>query len=113
MPTTLSIKAIEEATYIITAAFTDEDGNAETPKAGLVWTLTDGNGNIVNDREDVALIEATSIDIVLSGDDLAVLAGETQTRILLIEGTYDSALGSDLPIRDEATFEITNLTGVT
>ena len=47
---------------------------------------------------------------MLSGDDLVV--GSSQTRRLLVEATYTSDLGSSLPSKDEAEFEISNLVGV-
>ncbi len=69
MPATLTTNAVEKSTYIVTAAFTDEDGDAVTPNAGLVWTLTDMNGVVINSREDVSISPDTSVDIVLSGND--------------------------------------------
>ena len=112
MPTKLTTDAIEEGTYVITAAFTDEDGDAVTPNAGLVWSLTDGQGNVINSRENVAITPATSVTIVLTGDDLAIGTNKTH-RVLLVEGTYDSTLGSNLPLKDQATFDICDLVKVT
>lgn len=101
----LETKAPEKGTYVITATYTDEDGNAVTPNA-VTWTLTDKNGVVVNSREDVAIsVPGTSNDIVLSGDDLAV-DNQGLKRRFLIEGTYDSSLGSDLPLNEEAVFTI-------
>lgn len=114
MPTTLTTKATEESTYVITAAFTDEDGSAVTPKDGTVWSLYDRGGNVINSRQDVAIVAATSVDIVLSGDDLQITGvSDDGVRKLTIEGTYDSSLGSDLPLNDECTFSIEDLVGVT
>ena len=70
-PTLLTTHAKERGTYVVTVAFTDEDGNAEDIKT-LVWTLTDLDGNIINSRENVNVATpGASEDIVLSGADLA------------------------------------------
>ena len=71
MPTTIATKAVEGSTYVVTAAFTDEDGDTVVP-ATVTWTLTDISGNVVNNREDVALTPAISVDIVMYGDDLKI-----------------------------------------
>ena len=116
MATILTTVAKEEGTYMITCAFTDEDGDAVAPDS-ITWTLSDSNGSIINSREDVAVgSPASSVDIVLSGDDLAIQAGETAstvTRRITIEAVYDSDAGSDLPLKDEAVFPLENLLNVT
>jgi hypothetical protein len=108
--TVLSDHAKEEGAFTITASFTDEDDQAVTPNDGLVWHLTDKDGNVINSREDVALVEASSIDITLSGDDLAFQAAEAGLekvlRILTLEGTYNSSKGSNLPLKDEVKFYV-------
>lgn len=111
MPTTLTTHAVEESTFIITASFTDEDGNAVTPST-LKWTLTDDAGNVINSREDVSIAPASSVDIVLSGDDLALSGYGPAFRILTIEGTYSSDAGSDLPLKDSVKFVVDNLVAV-
>lgn len=113
MPTKLTTHATEKSTYIVTAAFTDEAGNPVTPNAGLTWTLTNGAGTIVNDREDVSLTPDTSVDIVLSGDDLALSDNKDEERCLRITGTYNSSYGTDLPINDECRFTVDNLKSLT
>lgn len=106
------IEAIEESTLIINAAFKDEDGNAEDVKT-LTWTLTDKDGTIINTREQIAVVTPSSTeDIVLSGDDLSIVAGETAANVerrFLVEATYDSDLGDDLPLKDSCKFYIRNL----
>ena len=52
---------------------------------------------------------------MLSGDDLAIQSGETGATVLrkfAVEATYDSDAGQDLPLKDEATFPINNLTAI-
>lgn len=118
MKVTLTEKAVERGTYIIVHTFVDENGDPATPNSGLTWTLTDGKGNVVNAREDVSITAASQISIVLSGEDLAVDSDDASyydtARKVLIEGTYDSATyGSGLPIKDEVTFYLENLTLLT
>lgn len=107
MVSKITTKAPENGTYIFVVTFTDEDSVSTIPTA-LTWSLTDRYGNIINSREDVSITPAATINIVLSGDDLLLSKPHDNVRILLIEGTYDSDLGSDLPLRGEAVFEIEN-----
>jgi len=116
MALTLTTHAIEKSTYVMTASFKDEDGNAVTPTS-ITWTLTDKNGVVINSKQDVAVITpAASINIVLSGDDLEVLPGETNNiiRVFAVKAIYDSAtLGNDLPLRGAIQFFLDNLVAVT
>lgn len=109
--TKLTTEAIEGGTYAVTFTFRDEEGQPVTP-TGLTWTLKRGDGTVINNREDVAIASDSSITVVLSGSDLA-LDGykDTGRRFLLVQGEYDSTLGSNLPIRDEVSFIIRNLVG--
>lgn len=113
MPTQLSIVPTEESTLVITAAYFDEDDNAITPKTGT-WTLSDANGNVINERENVAISGlSTSNNIVLSGDDLAITVSTGFERVFTLKITYDSNYGNDLPLNQEAVFSIENLINVT
>lgn len=114
MPSTLTINANERSTFVINSAFTDEDDTPVTPTAAT-WTLTDCNGSIINSREDVTISSlSTNVDVVLSGDDLAIQSGNDDgKRVFLVEGTYDSTLGSGLPFKDQAEFFIADLVAVT
>jgi len=102
--------AIEDSTYVVTAAFTDEDGNDVTPNT-VTWTLTTTNGTVINSRQDVSETPGTSVDIVLSGDDLAI-GSNGQHRILTVEATYDSSYGTDLPLKARCSFKIESLVAV-
>ncbi len=116
MPTKLSEKAIEESTFAIKTDFTvktdpsDEVGTPFTPNAGLSWSLTDKNGDIVNGRIDEPLTPAESVTIVLEGDDLA-LSGSPVRRYVIVRGTFNGVLGNNLPLIDEASFLVQNLKG--
>ena len=115
MSTKLKV-AIEQSTYIITVSFFDEAEAAEDVKT-LVWTLTDTLGNIINSRDQVEVSNPTSEEsIVLSGDDLAIFDDEPSAsegkRLFTVEATYDSDLGSDLPLKGEANFTVVDLTAI-
>lgn len=115
MPTTLSTRAIEKSTYIITAAFADADGDAVIPTT-ITWKLTTDSGTVINSRTGVSVaVPAASNDIVLSGLDLAVQTGETGDvrRILTVEAVYSADEGASLPLKDEATFIVINLSNIT
>lgn len=105
-------KANERSTYIINLTFTDEEGESAIPTS-VKWTLCTVDETIINNREQVeVLVPASDIDIVLSGDDLAILEGEedqeTVDRYLVVEATYNSDHGVGLPLNEVAKFELTN-----
>lgn len=110
----LTITASEESTLVINYAFTDEDSVAATP-VSATWTLSDCEGAIINNREDVTIASlSTSIDIVVSGDDLAMQsANDDGHRVFLVKGTYNSTLGSGLPFTDQCDFFIEGFVGIT
>ena len=113
MATVCEVRPKEKSTFIITATFRDEEGELVIPKSGLNWTLTDRQGNIVNGREAVVISPSTEVNIVLTGDDLAVDSTlDSVKRYLSIRGTYDSTYGTDLNITDEYEFEIDDLRGI-
>ena len=102
--TTLNTKATNEGTYIITCSFTDADETAVTPNA-LTWTLTDYSGNVINNRDEVTVATGTSVTVVLTDADIDIDDGVG--RIFTIEGTYNSSTyGNNLPIREQARFNI-------
>lgn len=108
--------APEEGTYILTAAFFDADDEAVTPKSAE-WTLTDEAGNVKNAKEDVEIGSGdlgTTVDIVLSGDDLAIGTNEQPPyyRFLTVKAIYDADEGADLPLNDQCRFKIGNLVAV-
>lgn len=109
--TRLSDNACEESTYGITVSFTDEDDVAMTPDT-LTWSLYTTAGVTVNAKSGEVLTPAESVTIVLSGDDLAILANDNRFRRVTVEGTYTSDLGSGLPLKAECEFMIGDLVGV-
>ena len=114
MSTTItSVLPVEEGTAVVTIAFKDEDGSAVTPSAAT-WTLTDGDGTVINSRNQVAIGSlAASVNVVLKGDDLSLAAGSGTTRKFLVEYTYTSNLGSGLPGKAQLIFSIEDLAAVT
>lgn len=110
MPAELSVNAVDRSTLVVTVAFADEQGNAVTPTAAS-WSLTDGNGHVVNGREDVAIgAPDASVDIVLGGDDLAHADGHR--RHLVVRWTYNSSAGSGLAGVDFCRFRVVDADGV-
>ena len=112
---TISEIAKEKSTLVVNVAFTDEDGAAAIPTA-LSWSLTDTAGTVINSRSSVSVaVPAASNDIVLSGLDLAMQSGESgdyAVRIFTAEATYTSTLGTGLPVKEQASFMVENLTKV-
>ncbi len=114
MLTKLVERASEGSTFVIRAEFYENTPAGKVPmvpKVGLTWNLADEHGATINNREDVPLTPAASVDIVLSGDDLAIGGNHGVRRHFTIRGTYDGVAGNDLPLVEEASFQISNLVG--
>lgn len=111
MPVLLTRKANEESSYVVVVKFFDEAGDLVVPTS-IAWTLTDSAAAVINSRSAVSVTPASTINIVLSGDDLA-LASSDRKRILYLNAAYNSSYGSGLALRDEIIFEIEPLTNVT
>ena len=115
MPTTLKdIQFDEGSTGKITASFTDAAGAAVVPTS-IKWTYTDEDGNVIGTMEDIVVaVPASTISIILSGDDLGVQsATDNLWRIILVEAVYSSDEGNDLPLNDELHFSIEDLVNKT
>lgn len=94
----------EQTTKAVTMAFEDEDGQDVVPNS-LVWSLYNEDGDIVNDKEDVEIeTPAATVTIAVYGDDLVYTDG--RKRRVVVTGTYDSTLGSDLPLVGIAEFNL-------
>lgn len=114
MPVALTISATgqparpsDQGTIVISLGFSDHDGAAVVPNVGLTWSLTDEHGNVINERLDEPIAPASSVSIVVFGDDLKYSEGPK--RVFTVEGTYNSTLGNNLPIREQREFSIENL----
>jgi hypothetical protein len=108
-------KATEMSTFIVKASFYDDEDQEVAPDT-MAWSLTDEDGNIVNNREDIEISGPEQVEyIVLFGNDLAILDGEhgEEERNLVFEGTYTSNRGSDLPLNGQYTFYVRGIKKVT
>ena len=125
----LDTNASEEGTYAIDdIQFLDSQDTpvAITPETGTVtWCLTNKNGDIINSLEDVAITSASSMTIVLSGDDLAISGTadkfvtrsgviiEQYERHILVQGLVDTVIGTETldntPVTKEFIFYIENI----
>ena len=103
--------ALERSTVALVATFLDVDDQLITPTA-INWSLTDGDGNVVNGRSEVDVVPANQITVVLSGDDLSMAAGDDGRRQVVIRAQYDGALGDDLPIVGVIEFTVRNVPGI-
>ena len=105
----LSLNAKEESTYIIVCAFFDENGAPVVPASNVEWTLIAGDGNtVIGTGSESAGAE---VSVVLSGEQLAISRGAKESRFFLVETSYNSNLGANLPLKEEASFIIENLKG--
>lgn len=98
----------EGSTAKVTATITDIDTGLPISPKSATWSLFDESGAIVNSREDVVISPlASTVNVVLSGLDLVVTNGSILTFVL--DAIYDSALGSDLPVRSKAKIRVNDI----
>lgn len=121
MPTNLSDYAVRGSNYQISQEFRIPVGDDFLPTKIIPdtarWTLRDKRGNIVNERQDVAIPSSQLswlITITLMGDDLEpAVAGEAidvdPVRYLIWEVTYSYGGSSGLPFRDWARFIVVDV----
>jgi hypothetical protein len=114
--TYLTEEADEESSYFVTASFEDEDGDATTPDS-ITYSLTDEYGTVINSLEDEVVTPASSITIVLTGDDLSIQSSERKkemaTRLVTIVAQYDSQLQNNISLTGVAIFPLRNHRKVT
>lgn len=111
MPTNLSVTANEEGCIVIAASFTDATDAPIVPES-IHWKLVNGAGTVINSRTDTTVTPASTVNIILSGNDLEVTETTvTAERYLTVWGTFNSSYGSGLPYTDEVFFRIKNLKG--
>lgn len=103
--TSLSVEILVGGTVVLSASFKDEDGNVVVPNT-LTYTLLNKHKEIINSKEDISITPASSVDVTLSGNDLPV-----GKHYFIIEGTYNSDAGNDLPLKGYATFTVKRLPG--
>lgn len=105
-------KAGEESTFPLEAALLDYQGVfiPEGDITSITWTLSDVDGNIINSRKDVVIAAITNpVTAVLFGDDLVVLAGDSDNqykRRFTMKYVFDSEFGTGQPQNEEAEFQI-------
>lgn len=100
-------KIEEQSTKKVTMAFEDEDDASVVPDS-ITWSLYNEHGKIINLREDVNIVTpAASVDIAVYGNDL--IYAEGTKRRLVVKATYDSDLGSDLPLTGIAEWDLVKL----
>ncbi|RLG68958.1 hypothetical protein DRN93_01445 [archaeon] len=107
-------KPVEESTALLSLTLKDEEGNVVVPKT-LKWSLSDAEGNIINNRDEVDVsAPASTTKILLYGEDLALIdESDDGFRIITIQATYDSDNGTDLPFIDQIGFYIEKVSAIT
>lgn len=94
----IDVNVLAGGTVVLSASFEDEDGDSVVPNS-LKYSVLDESKEVVNSQQDISISPASSIEVVLSGDNLP--AGKLYW---VIDGEYDSSVGSNLPLRGYATF---------
>lgn len=101
----LSTEVLEGGTIGVVVSFEDDNGDPAVPNT-LTYTLRDAYEEIINSKDKETLTPDTSVTVPLYGDDIP--AGKVY---FIIEGDYDSDLGSGLPLKGYATLNILRLPG--
>lgn len=104
--------AEEKGTLALLVVVTDENGTAVTPLS-LRWTLSDRDGTIINNRNQVVVgVPASSQTIYLAGNDLQIIDQTKQQEWRLF--TVQTDMG-DLakPQHIEKGFWVKNLKNIT
>lgn len=113
MTQTISIEPNEKGTAVVTIAPTDQDGTALvfTDLTNPKWQLMRSDGGVINDRT-FAASAMTALTFVLSGDDLAIFGeSDSGNRVLSFHATYNSTVGTDLPLVAECNFKVARALG--
>lgn len=114
MTTQLSIKPTEKGTAVVTISPKDEAG-VVLSVGDLIspqWQLMRIDGTIVNERSFANSSPMSSLEIVLTGDDLAIFGvRESGRRIFSFQAQYDSDAGTGLYLTAEVEFTIQELKG--
>lgn len=108
MPIKLEVEPVRNGSLFLTCNFYDEDDLLLTSEiSSLTWTLTKPNRSVINSRSGVTVATPSSpVSIRLSGEDLDVSDQTDLDREILFKGVYNSAGGSDNPLRERAIFKI-------
>lgn len=115
MPVNLQTSIGEKGTLIIQCTFKDEGGTSLIPNT-FKWSLVDRRENVINNRDQVQIVPSSStVNIVLSDLDLVISNQDnvSESRFVIVEATYDSQYGNDLPINGSAEFNILNIKKIT
>jgi hypothetical protein len=118
--TELEEEAQEESVYVVRLGpFLDESDEVVTPTA-FTWTLSTLDGTVINSRDNVSVVGASTITLLLTGNDLSILEGEAVKqrdskvkRLITFAATYFSDLGAGLVLRDELVFVVNAMVKVT
>jgi len=124
MATTISSTVLsEKGAGVIQVSFKDEDNAAVVPNPSTIkWTLTNNppsgtTATVINSREQVDITSGSTVNILLEGDDLALLSDETNDpyaqRVLTVEWQYDSTIASNIDDKAQHVFKIENLKYIT
>lgn len=103
---TLNTVAVEGSTLIATATFTDENGIPIMPASDVTWRVLDKSNNTITNGTETA---AMSVDILITGITIDDSTRLKHDLFLIVETTYDGALGNGLPIKQVAKFKCTNI----
>lgn len=117
----LKTRATEQGTLILEGTAM-VGTSAVVPNGNVLWTLTKLDGTVINSRQDVSVTPSGSlITIALSDNDLQMFSDDpvqsvrygttvarlkVGKRVLLVEFTYNSSAGNNLPVKDQVFFQV-------
>ncbi len=105
--------AKEGGTYAVDLSFEDEEDNDLTPNT-ILWDLRDADGEVINEKEDESVSgPAAAVTVVLQGADLPAdpADGDYSHIWMVVHGTYNSSLGTNLPYYDQVRISVEPMKG--
>ena len=110
----LRVEFNEKGSGAIGASFTNLNDEPVTPNT-FKWTLSDLEGNIINNRSEVLVTPASTVWVLLKGDDLLINSSKNR-RTFTIQGTFELVLDgvtySNTPYTVEYEFGLRDLLNI-
>jgi hypothetical protein len=104
------IFAKEEASVFVTAVFKDSAKVLVVPTS-IEWTLKDEEGTVINSREDISVTPASSVTILLKGDDLPC-DGALERLFIYFNVEYTDDVTPNVPIKEKSLIIVSDSDGI-
>lgn len=98
----------KNSSAVVEVVFKDENKVISVPNS-VTWSLTKEDGTEINSRTNVSVTPGqTSTRILLQGNDLQLFANDSGLRYMIINATYNSVDGLNIPWKATISFYVTS-----